>query len=226
MLEMFTIIVMLAVGYVYLSEGIFTAFVMFCGVIFSGLLAFNFFEPLASMLSRSLTKSPLAEYEDALILVGIFCVTLGLIRTAANNIAPWQIEYHPLMQSLGGGLFGLATGYLVSGFLVCVLQTLPGRDNIMGFDARYQADQSTRAVLPADRVWLAMMRRAGAYPFANQEVPHARNQSMDDVPYYQRYKTFDRFGNFELRYQRYRRYHEGGRLGYDGEFNHELDRGK
>jgi hypothetical protein len=226
MLQFFTVVVMLAVGYVYLSEGIFTASVMFCGVILSGLLAFNFFEPLAGILGNTLAKTPLADYEDALALVAIFSITLGLFRTAANNVAPTQIEYHPIMQNIGGGLLGLATGYLVSGFLVCVLQTLPWRDNFMGFDARYEADQGFRNLLPSDRVWLAMMRRAGAYAFANNEIKVPPGQSAEDIPYYQRYKTFDRFGNFELRYLRYRRFPESiPRTQYDGEFNHELDRG-
>src|SRR5260370_33595967 len=85
-----------------------------------------------------------------------------------------EIEYPRALLRGGAVAFGLVTGYLVSGFLVCVLQTLPWHQNFMGFQypQEYAKDYPTpalRKVLPPDRVWLALMHRAGAYAFANSE---------------------------------------------------------
>ena len=44
------------------------------------------------------------------------------------------------------------------------------------------------------------MHRAGAYAFSNQEPKPDPSAS-----YYDRYLTFDKYGNFEMRYARYRR---------------------
>src|SRR5215210_3775980 len=115
MLAIVTILIMLAVGYVYLTEGLFTACMMACNVLAAGLVAFNFWEPMADWLETQFAGTFLLGYEDALSLVLLFSLSLGLLRLATNNLAAVQIEFHPIMQSAGGILFGLVTGYLVSG---------------------------------------------------------------------------------------------------------------
>jgi len=200
---------MFAVAYAYLREGMFTACAMCINVFAAGLIAFNFWEPLADLLDPTLSETFLAGYEDALCLVILFCLTLGLLRLATNNMAHKEIEYPPAVLRGGAAAFGMVTGYLVSGFLVCVLQTLPWHQNFMGFQYDYPKDSPTpavRKVLPPDRVWLALMHRAGAYAFANNQVEGADDQQSP----YERYLTFDRDCNFELRYGRYRRYDDKG----------------
>src|SRR5438128_1104209 len=129
MLIAFTIIIMLAVGYAYLSEGLFSACVMCVNVVLAGLIAFNFWEPLAQGFEGMVSGMFLVDYLDMLFLVGIFSLVLGLLRMATYNLAPSLVEYHGWVQSIGGAVVGLLIGYLVSGFLVCALQTLPWHEN-------------------------------------------------------------------------------------------------
>src|SRR5262245_20252220 len=78
----------------------------------------------------------------------------------------------------------------------------------MGFEPEYRPSApaaALRKVLPPDRVWLAMMQRAGAYPFANNEEKPGGVLSGDGAPV-DRYVTFDKQGSFSLRYARLRRY--------------------
>ena len=112
----------------------------------------------------------------------LFAVALGLLRLAVNNLANAHLEYHPFLRQGGTVVFGLLTGYLASGFLLCVLQTLPLQVNFLQFDYRVEKNAGgadTLRVLPPDHVWLALMR--GAMP------------------------EFDPDGTFELRYARFRR---------------------
>ena len=209
MLAFLTIVIMLAVAYAYLREGMFTACAMCINVFAAGLVAFNFWEPLADFLDPLLSENFLAGYEDSLCLVFLFCITLGLLRLATNNMAHKEIEYPPALLRGGAAAFGLVTGYLVAGFLVCVLQTLPWHQNFMGFQYEHSKDSPVpfaRKYLPPDRVWLALMHRAGAYAFANYEDERV----YDPQSPYERYLTFDRSSNFELRYGRYRRYDDAG----------------
>jgi hypothetical protein len=215
-----TVVIMCLVAYAYLREGVFTAFTMCFNVFLSGLVAFNFWEPLAGLLEEPLSKTFLRGYEDFFCLVVLFCVTLAILRTVTNVLANTQVNFPQLVQRGGGALFGLATGYLVAGFLLCALQTLPWHENFMLFDPTLEPgpEHTIRRVLPPDRVWLGLMYRAGAFAFANQEDERGNPNSMS---LYDRYYTFDRSGSFELRYRYYRRYADDRDV---KTYQHELDR--
>jgi hypothetical protein len=180
------------VAYAFLHEGLLTAFCMLCNTIIAGLVAFNYFEPVALELEEWFAGTFLTGFEDCFGLMALFCGTLLVLRVAVNKLADEDLDLHARIQQVGSGLCGLLTGYLASGFLVCVFQTLPWSEDFMGF--QYRVDPSEqghqlRRYLPPDRVWLAMMHRAGLYPL-----------SKDDPP-----SPFDPDGSFEARYARQRR---------------------
>src|SRR5579884_3434393 len=228
MLAFATVVIMGVVVYVFWRENPLTAVTMFVNLLLAGLVAFNFFEPLADLLDPIFAGSVVAGYEDGLCLVGLFALTFGLLRLATNSMANTELEYPGWLLRGGGVFFGLLTGYLASGFLVCVLQTLPWQENFLGFNPKYDPEQplaGARQFLPPDRVWLALMRNAGARGFANAED----EQAPDDEDRLREYReahggtqfpTFDRYATFELRYARYRRYREDaeGPRHYLGEF--------
>lgn len=217
LLGFLTVVIMLLVAYAYLREGLFTACTMAINVLLAGLIAFNFWEPLAAILDPMLAGSFLHGYEDAFCLMLLFSVVLGLLRGATNNLARSRVQLEGWLQTGGGLVFGLITGYLVSGFLICMLQTLPWHENFMFFDPKYETgpEHLLRHVIPPDRVWLGLMHRAGAYPFSNREDPKPGGSGS----YYDRYLTFDKYGTFEMRYARFRRYTDNREpLPYLGEF--------
>jgi hypothetical protein len=220
MLQFLTLIIMAAIGYAYLREGLFTAFVMCCNVMLAGLVAFNFWEPLADLLDPTFAPSVLHGFEDAVCLILLFSVTLGGLRSVTNLLSRTQVRFPVGLQQGGGAVFGLLTGYLVTGFLTCVLQTLPWHVNFMYFNHRLDAGgESLRHILPGDRVWLALMHRAGAYTFANADDMKTAGKDAPADRYVQKYLTFDKFGTFEQRYARYRRYNDNGEpTKYSGEF--------
>jgi len=207
LLGVFTLLVMLIVAYAYWREGLLTACTMFVNVFLAGLITFNFFEPLADLLESAIADTFLHGWEDALCMMVLFSFTLGFLRLVTNSIAPTDLDYPPILLRAGGVFFGVATGYLASGIIVCILQTLPWHEHFMGFDAEYDpnvAGGGLRSVLPPDRVWLALMQRAGAYAFANFEDEDVKEPHGP----YERYRTFDKYATFELRYARHRRYND------------------
>jgi len=225
LLGILTLLFMLLVGYAYLREGVFTAFTMCCNVFIAGLVAFNFWEPLADMLDPTFGGSVLHGYEDAIVLVLLFIVTLGVLRSITNLLSRTQIRFPVGFQQGGGAFFGLITGYLISGFLVCVFQTLPWHENFMNFSPRRDAgtDGPLRRILPPDRVWLALMHRAGAYALSNDEDPKTTGKEASGDRYVHKYVTFDKYGTFEQRYARYRRYNDSRDASkYSGELDQEL----
>jgi len=194
-----TVLIMLGVTYAFWREGLLTALTTSVNVFLAALVAFGFWEPIAAQLGPALKDTFLHGYEDAIGLVTLFALTLGLLRYLTNNLANAHLEYHPVIRQGGTVVFGLLTGYLAAGFLVCVLQTLPWQVNFLQFDYRVDKNaggaKSTR-FLPPDHVWLALMR--GAMP------------------------DFDPDATFELRYARHRRFNEDREaLPYQGEFEPE-----
>jgi hypothetical protein len=204
MLVLLTFLVMGIVAYAFWREGVLTAITMFVNVIIAGLVAFNFFEPLAAEMEPMVKGSFLEGFEDSLLLVAFFCLTLAALRWATNNLANEELDLDPKLQQGAAGVFGLLTGYLLAGFLICVIQTLPGHDHILGFRTEVNLnapDQKMRRIIPPDRVWLAMMH------FASR-IGLSRGEDAE----------FDRDGTFEIRYQRHRRLGDNGEaLPFQGE---------
>lgn len=188
MLSFLTVCCMLLVGYAFVRQGVVTAFAMTCNVFLAGLVAFNFWEPLAGLLEGPFADTFLRGTEDCLCLVGLFSLTLGLLRLVTNHIARTEVEFTPVVQQGGAALCGLVAGYLVAGFLTCAVQTLPWHEHFMGFEAGTGSGGGLRRVLPPDLVWLATMRRASLLPLGQTDGP-----------------GFDPRGSFELRYERHRR---------------------
>jgi uncharacterized membrane protein required for colicin V production len=219
MLLIFTLIVIVLVAGSQYRNGIFTSATMLIQVLLAGVVAFGLWEPIADELDGMLQDGRLAGFEDCLVLTALFAGTIMILRLVTNRINKEPIDFNPIAQQIGGPAIGLVTGYLVSGFLICVLQTLPLDEDFLGFTPRRADESALRSYLPADRVWLAMMRRAGAYPLSwEDENPDA------DTPF-DRYATFDRGGTFEMRYLRYRRHTERrGPMTYQGEFEKDLGR--
>jgi len=216
-----TVICMAVIAFAQFREGLFNAVVMLINVILAGLITFNFWEPLANVLDSAFQGMFLEGYEDWFVLMTLFCVSLMILRVITNNIANTQVHFSAVPQQLGAAVVGLLTGYLLSGFLVCVGETLPWHENFMDFEPRTPRETAMRRLFPPDRVWLALMRHAGAYGFS-------RGADNDDgETLYDRHPTFDRAGTFELRYLRYRRYNnQRGPMVYEGELETELGRQK
>ena len=94
MLGFFTILIMLlCVGYAYLPEGLVTAFAMLINVLLAGTITFNFFEPLAAIMEPSLSGTFFAGYEDMVAMIGIFALSLGILRTATNALSITMVQF-------------------------------------------------------------------------------------------------------------------------------------
>ena len=57
MLTLLTILIVLGLAGLFVIQGLATAFTTFCNVVLAGLIAFNFWEPLADLLEPPLSRS-------------------------------------------------------------------------------------------------------------------------------------------------------------------------
>jgi hypothetical protein len=218
MITVLTIGIILIVGYSQLREGLFTACTGLVNVVLAGLVAFCFFEPFADWLEPNLAGNFLANMEDFLALVLLFCGSFVLLRSLTNYLAPEMIAFDGNVQ-YGGAVIGLLSGYLLAGFLICAVETLPVHENFFDFQPRQAGETGPRSVFPPDRLWLALMRHAGAHALSWEEADSGAESEYD------RFNTFDKNASFELRYLRYRRHNDArGPIEYKREFDRELGR--
>ena len=190
MLTGFTLVVTLIVAYAALREGVLTSIATLVNICLAGLVAFEFFEPLAEEVEGTFRGTFLAGFEDSLSFFILFAPVLAGLRFLTNNLASQEVELPALMQQVGAGVISLVSGYLLAGILVVFLQMMPWSENFLDF--QYQVDPSAgkvRQFLPPDRLWLSLMNRAGSGPFSQSDAV-----------------TFDPEGTFGIRYTRLRRY--------------------
>ena len=63
---------------------------MFFNVVFGGLIAFNFYEPLARLIDS--TGIPWG-FSDTLSLLSIFCLAVMLLRMTTETLAPAMVRF-------------------------------------------------------------------------------------------------------------------------------------
>ncbi|WP_020473210.1 CvpA family protein [Zavarzinella formosa] len=192
MLAVMTLFVMGFVVFSMMREGLFSALCYLFGVVFAGLISFHFWPPLANALEDSFQGSFLANYEDAVALYVIFAIVLLLCRVTSNAIAGRELDIPPQMSQIGGGIIGAVTGYLVAGFLVCALQTLPWEEKFLGYQPPPTEPTAGRGygfiskkVIPPDQMWLKLMRHASLKIFEDEDLSYAKSAEPFDVFTYQ-----------------------------------------
>lgn len=145
--------IVVGVAFLVSNDGAWSAGVTFLCALLSGLLAMNFFEPLAELLSR--TYPPWQEKWDMIALLGLFIAFIFVFRMGTERIAPTYIGVHAYVDQVGRWLFGALTGYVTMAFLLTALHTAPLPREFLGF--RPERPNLLNAVAP-DRQWLGFVQ--------------------------------------------------------------------
>lgn len=140
------LVIVAAVAYFASNEGAWGAALIFLSVLFSGLLAMNFFEPLAAALDGSMGK-----HADFVALMGLFIVSVLLMRLFADYLAPTQIELPGLVYDIGRFGFGAAAGYITMAFMLTAVHTAPVPREFLDFTPERMNLFDVHA---PDRAWL------------------------------------------------------------------------
>ena len=167
MIHLILLILLVGIAYLVANEGPLTAAITFVSVLFSGLLAMNFFEPLAVILSTNV----LATYEwqhrwDIIALLGIFAGSVTLMRLAGDKLFPTYAQvstifYHPARWALA-----LATGYTTIAILLTALHVAPLPREFLGFSPE---GNNFLGVAP-DRQWLALTQYVSEHSLQRRKV--------------------------------------------------------
>ena len=168
--------------FLFAQDGPWNAILTFFAVIFGGLLAMNFYEPLAVMLGRQ--SAWLDARADIISLLGLFAVFVFLIRLGLDHVAPTNLELPDLAYKIGQWAFGFATAYVTMAIIVTSLHTAPLPRKFFGFTPERK---NFLGVTSPDVQWLGFTQYVTEHIFAR------RVRSADAM---RRYRSFD--GKTEL----------------------------
>jgi hypothetical protein len=131
MIDFLFLAALAAVTWCVAAEGAWGAGIVFLSSLFAGLIAMNFFEPLAATLQESVPGG--AAYWDFVALVGLFTALVFGFRAAAEYLMPTYVEVHALAHNILRWLLAAATGYVVVAVLMTSLHTAPLPRSFAGF---------------------------------------------------------------------------------------------
>src|SRR5689334_14912295 len=114
-------LLILGITYALSSEGLWGAALMFFNLLFAGLIAFNFYEPLAALLAENVSQ--VAAFADMLCLLGIFIVSLVILRLTTETIAPTMVRFPMPLYHLGRFVFAVGGAVLTISILLLAFYT-------------------------------------------------------------------------------------------------------
>lgn len=156
------------------AEGAFGAGTILLSVIISGLLAMNFFEPLAGVLENIAMIGPKA---DMIALLGLFAVFLTVMRVICEKLSPTYIGLHRLAHDIGSWGFGALTGYVTAAILLTAVHTSPLPLPFLGFKP---ARNNLFNIVAPDRQWLGFTQYITERSFSQTRI--VRDPLVGDVP--------------------------------------------
>lgn len=153
MINFLLLAILVGVAYLVAAEGPQGAAVTFLAVLFSGLVAMNFFEPLAIFLTSNFMGSLEWQHRwDIIAFLGLFAAGVTAIRMLGDKLFPTYAEVDNLFYEASRWGLGLATGYISMAIILTSLHMAPLPREFMGFAP--EANNFLSIAAP-DRQWLA-----------------------------------------------------------------------
>ncbi|MGW8256238.1 MAG: CvpA family protein [Thermoguttaceae bacterium] len=183
MLEVLILVVIFACIALLHSEGMWSNAIRFINTVTAGLLAMNFFEPLAKWLEQ--TEPAYASLWDFVSLWGLFIVFSLIFRILTDRISKVKVRFSDRVDRIGSGVFALWVAWVFVCFAMVTMHTAPLARNCLrdGF----QPEERMFLGLAPDRQWLAFTQKMSLGPY-----DHTNRSGQKTV--------FDPHGEFMLKY--------------------------
>lgn len=184
--------------YALTSEGLWGAALMFFNILFAGMIAFNFYEPLAVLLDKTGINWG---FSDTLCFLLLFCVALVALRLTTETLAPAMVRFPMPIYHAGRLIFGVAGAMLTVAIILIGAECAPVHKKL--FKA-YNYDSKPPFGLALDHNWLGFFQHETGGPFAQYNAGgpdpfHTYGQG-------QRLNLFDPRGEWLINHQNARPY--------------------
>lgn len=165
-----------------MNSGMWSNTITLINVITAGLLAMNYFEPLADFFDK---QAPSWTYVwDFVSLWLVFGISMLALRAVTDIASKVQVKFHPTVEKVGGLLMAVWASWIVLCFATATLHAAPLARNFLGGAFQPEPESKMLFGLQPDRVWLG---------WVNRESKGALRRLGTAAP-------FDQRGDFILRY--------------------------
>ncbi len=195
------IVLILGMTYALASEGLWGAALMFFNAVFAGLIAFNFYEPLAALLATNVDA--LSGYADALCLLVLFAVALLLLRLTTDSLGPMMVRFPSIVYHIGRWLFGLLGASVTMAIILIAFHVSPIHKAM--FYGAYPFDHKPPFGWGLDWHWLGFFQYSTGQTFA---IANENDDYSDPTGEYGSAKVFDPRGRWLIDHQNARPYGE------------------
>jgi hypothetical protein len=198
LISLLIVALILGLTYALTSEGLWGSALMFFNVVFAGMIAFNFYEPLAALLDRAGINWG---FSDTLCLLGLFIVAVVALRLTTETLAPAMVRFPVPIYHAGRLLFGLAGACVTLAIILLALECAPVHKKLF---TAYEYDAKPPFGLGLDRHWLGFFQHETGSVFVQYNAG-----SPDPFHMYgqgQRIKLFDPRGEWLIDHQNARPY--------------------
>ena len=205
MLELTFIIVFFAVGAGCWFTGMWSNLVTLVCLVFAGMIASSFYEPLADLLEGSLGR--MTYLLDFISVWLLFFVAFGFMRLITELLSPYRVKFNEVLELVGRSVLSVWIGWAFVCFSMFTLHMAP--IETAGFGGGFQGtkDQINFMGIGPDRMWLAFIQSRSMGAFSEykdsgilpeyREALHADDRDTNS-------RIFDSTSEFILKY-RFRR---------------------
>jgi hypothetical protein len=201
--DLSVLVLVLGMMYALASEGLWGAALMFLNALFAGLIAFNFYEPLADLLASNV--SALSGFADTLVLLLLFSIALLIFRLATDSLGPTMVRFPTPLYHAGRWLFGFLGACVTTSILLLAFHTAPVHKKM--FYGQYNYDRKPPFGLALDWNWLGFFQYETGYVFTR--VGPGDPPATDPFGEFGTARAFDVRGSWLIDHQNARPYGEG-----------------
>jgi hypothetical protein len=141
------------VGFLY-NEGMWGNFINLVNVTMAGLLAMNFFEPVAKLADSYVSSCTF--FLDFLSLWGLFAVFIIIFRLLTDRISRTKVRFLKLADQIGSPLMAAMVGIVMVNFTAMTLHTAPLAKNFC--DGAFRPEERMLMGIAPDREWLGFVQ--------------------------------------------------------------------
>jgi hypothetical protein len=136
------------------NEGLWSACVLLINVLLAGIIATNFFEPLATWFEGMMPS--FTYFWDFIALWLCFAIALVVLRLLTGMLSKYRVRFKKPVDTAGGLFFAACIGWVMMQFTLFSFHFAPLSRNFLGF----QEMPDTKMVfgLAPDRTWMSLMR--------------------------------------------------------------------
>jgi hypothetical protein len=151
-------------------QGLWSNAITLLNMLLAMMLAFNYFEPLSTMLEE---MEPSFTYLwDFLTLWGLFAISFGLLRVVTGLLSRHRVAFDFWVETVGRSLLALWIAWLFIGFICATMHTAPLGPHPLGFQPTPTAGEFLG--LAPGRYWLAFMQSRSRGALSRPESDPAR----------------------------------------------------